>query len=145
IAKLIDATNPVSKHIWPQFLPSMQKSLTDTSVKTSEKEALLLQKLNEILRGVSIYDLTRFQNVTLSPKTDWLRAQLSNLGREGLVRFNRLLLEDAYAQEIMRENASRGNRFGGRILDAGCGAGRDTRYFIERGFMVVSFDASEGM
>lgn len=33
----------------------------------------------------------------------------------------------------------------GRILDAGCGVGRDTRYFIEHGYSVVSFDASRGM
>jgi SAM-dependent methyltransferase len=31
---------------------------------------------------------------------------------------------------------------GGRILDAGCGAGRDTRYFIEHGYIVISFDGS---
>lgn len=31
---------------------------------------------------------------------------------------------------------------GGRILDAGCGVGRDTRYFIEHGYPVISFDAS---
>jgi SAM-dependent methyltransferase len=34
---------------------------------------------------------------------------------------------------------------GGRILDAGCGAGRDTRYFIEHGYMVISFDGSGEM
>ncbi len=31
------------------------------------------------------------------------------------------------------------------ILDAGCGPGRDTRYFIKSGFRVKSFDASEQM
>jgi SAM-dependent methyltransferase len=30
----------------------------------------------------------------------------------------------------------------GRILDAGCGAGRDTRFFIENGYVVIAFDAS---
>lgn len=34
---------------------------------------------------------------------------------------------------------------GGRILDAGCGSGRDSLYFIKRGYKVVSFDASEKM
>lgn len=29
-----------------------------------------------------------------------------------------------------------------RILDAGCGVGRDTRHFIEEGHIVISFDAS---
>lgn len=31
---------------------------------------------------------------------------------------------------------------GARILDAGCGAGRDVRYFIEQGNIVIAFDAS---
>ncbi|HAS6450896.1 TPA: methyltransferase domain-containing protein [Vibrio parahaemolyticus] len=31
---------------------------------------------------------------------------------------------------------------GGRILDAGCGVGRDTRYFISKGYKVQSFDLS---
>ena len=31
---------------------------------------------------------------------------------------------------------------GGRILDAGCGSGRDSKAFIQQGFSVVAFDAS---
>lgn len=31
---------------------------------------------------------------------------------------------------------------GGKILDAGCGSGRDSLYFIQNGFEVVAFDAS---
>lgn len=34
---------------------------------------------------------------------------------------------------------------GGRILDAGCGSGRDSLAFLERGFRVVSVDASKEM
>jgi SAM-dependent methyltransferase len=34
---------------------------------------------------------------------------------------------------------------GGRILDAGCGVGRDTLAFAERGYSVVAFDASAEM
>jgi SAM-dependent methyltransferase len=36
-------------------------------------------------------------------------------------------------------------RPGGRILDAGCGPGRDTQAFADRGYEVVAFDASEAM
>jgi SAM-dependent methyltransferase len=36
-------------------------------------------------------------------------------------------------------------RPGGRILDAGCGVGRDALAFAERGYKVVAFDASEAM
>lgn len=32
-----------------------------------------------------------------------------------------------------------------KILDAGCGSGRDTVFFLSKGFPVVSFDASEEM
>lgn len=34
---------------------------------------------------------------------------------------------------------------GARVLDAGCGSGRDSRAFLDEGFSVVSFDASEEM
>lgn len=34
---------------------------------------------------------------------------------------------------------------GGRILDAGCGSGRDSLYFIQRGYDVVSIDGSQEM
>jgi SAM-dependent methyltransferase len=33
----------------------------------------------------------------------------------------------------------------GRILDAGCGSGRDTRFFTRQGFEVVAFDNSPEM
>jgi SAM-dependent methyltransferase len=33
----------------------------------------------------------------------------------------------------------------GRILDAGCGSGRDSLYFIQHGFQVEAFDASQEM
>src|SRR5262249_25735939 len=33
----------------------------------------------------------------------------------------------------------------GRILDAGCGSGRDSRYFLQKGYEVVAFDASAEM
>jgi SAM-dependent methyltransferase len=34
---------------------------------------------------------------------------------------------------------------GGRILDAGCGSGRDSRAFLERGYAVTAFDASAAL
>jgi SAM-dependent methyltransferase len=36
-------------------------------------------------------------------------------------------------------------RASGRILDAGCGVGRDSKAFLDRGYQVVSFDASDRM
>lgn len=34
---------------------------------------------------------------------------------------------------------------GAHVLDAGCGSGRDTRRFLEMGYEVTAFDASEAM
>lgn len=34
---------------------------------------------------------------------------------------------------------------GGRILDAGCGSGRDSKAFLQHGYSVVAFDASREM
>ena len=34
---------------------------------------------------------------------------------------------------------------GSRILDLGCGSGRDSKYFLDKGYDVVSLDASETM
>jgi len=48
-------------------------------------------------------------------------------------------LSDIYKE--FRKHIARG----GMILDAGCGVGRDTRYFIQHGYKVVSFDASDRM
>lgn len=34
---------------------------------------------------------------------------------------------------------------GGRVLDAGCGSGRDSLYFVNKGYKVTAMDASEAM
>lgn len=47
--------------------------------------------------------------------------------------------------EIYQKFRGAGVPRGALILDAGCGVGRDTRYFIQHGYRVVSFDASKGM
>ncbi|MBP7402908.1 MAG: class I SAM-dependent methyltransferase [Clostridia bacterium] len=39
----------------------------------------------------------------------------------------------------------RGLPAGGRVLDAGCGSGRDTAAFLRMGYRVTAFDASAGM
>lgn len=59
---------------------------------------------------------------------------------------------DAYAALTLGlDVADRRERFlahvppGGRILDAGCGAGRDAKAFLERGFRVDAFDASPAL
>jgi O-antigen ligase len=64
-------------------------------------QRMLLEDLDSIIHGSSIYDAQRFSGIALRPETQQLLAQQPQ--GEGLVRLNRLLLEDAYPQEILRE------------------------------------------
>lgn len=56
-----------------------------------------------------------------------------------------------YQNSVEADMSEWRNRFlkhipdGGRILDAGCGSGRDSKAFIKEGFSVVAFDASREM
>ncbi len=58
---------------------------------------------------------------------------------------------DYFADTVMVDMEKLHQRFlshipvGGLILDAGCGSGRDTRAFIQKGFRVVAFDGSPRM
>ncbi len=62
----------------------------------------LATDLNAVLNnGQSIYDPARFAGVTLSDFTKQFMAQ-PNLTPDKLIRLNRLLLEDAYPNEIVR-------------------------------------------
>jgi hypothetical protein len=58
----------------------------------------LRQNFNEAIVGSSIYDRTRFSEISLRPETMALIAE--NPQGERLARLNRLLLEDAYPIEI---------------------------------------------
>ena len=45
----------------------------------------------------------------------------------------------------MQDRFLRNLQPGARLLDFGCGSGRDTKYFLSRGFEVDATDGSEGM
>lgn len=59
--------------------------------------------------------------------------------------------EDFYNRTIAADLSELCEKFlkniipGGKILDAGCGSGRDTLYFLKQGYEVVAMDASEEM
>lgn len=56
-----------------------------------------------------------------------------------------------FAQTVTADMSEAQNSFlrrlpkGGRILDAGCGSGRDAKAFAEQGYEIVAFDASAEM
>ena len=55
---------------------------------------------------------------------------------ESTIDVNMQDLYDRFEEHLMPQ---------GHVLDAGCGSGRDTKYFLEKGYVVDAFDASEGL
>ena len=77
--------------------------------------ATLLDGLNEVIAGASIYERERFAGVTLDPQT-----QAALLAGGDPARANRLLLQDAYPDAIAGPAANRVLRFaGGTVGEAG--------------------------
>ena len=93
-------TDPVSAYLWNQVAPTIQTQLLDSSISLDSRKASLVSALNTILRAGTIYDAARFSGVTLSAETLALQAQNPTGGE--LVWLNRMLLDDAYPQEIAK-------------------------------------------
>jgi hypothetical protein len=102
VAKLRTQDDPISKYLWNQFSASTQEVLTSTTSTPEEQKLALVQALDKILEGVSIYETVRFAGVALSPQTLALKSQ--NAEGADLIRLNRLLLEDAYPLEIAKHH-----------------------------------------
>lgn len=98
-AKMDSWSDLVSFYLDNTLLPATQDELnyygTDPD---SELLAALVPDLNRILQGPSLYNPDYFADVTLSPSTQALLAQ-SPQGSL-LVRLNRMLLNDAFPEEI---------------------------------------------
>ncbi len=98
--KLTAPADPVSKFLAENLSDATRRSLVRlTEGRTSETAAriALAQDLNSLIAKQSLYDPERFQGVALSAKTKELAAQGSE--RE-MARLNRLLLAEAYPQEL---------------------------------------------
>ena len=102
VAKL-RTQDPISKYLWNQFSASTQEVLTSATSTPEEQKLALVQALDNILKGVLIYETVRFAGVALSPETLALRSQ--NPKGKDLIRLNRLLLEDAYPLEIAKSRS----------------------------------------
>lgn len=91
--------DPVSDYIWSQIPATDQQTLLSTSSTPEQQESTLDADLDAILTsGSSIYTATRFAGVTLSQAT--LNLLNSNPTGEQLELLNRMLLDDAYANDI---------------------------------------------
>lgn len=123
VAKLRSPSDTVSEFLRGQFGAQAVRVLTDASAPLQQQQTVLIEELNKIARGDSIYDANRFAGVTLSEETRKLMAQnpqqesshpaLDAILRafqiksrspqvDHQIRLNRSLLRDAYPAEITR-------------------------------------------
>ncbi|MBX3745651.1 MAG: hypothetical protein KF833_10115 [Verrucomicrobiae bacterium] len=102
--KLRDSpADPVSAFLWNVFA-GPAKTILENDARSAEWADVLVAQLDVVLRGASIWDATRFAGVVLRPETEALVAA----GPSGalVTRVNRLLLEDAYPDELERVRVS---------------------------------------
>jgi hypothetical protein len=101
ISKLCDDRNPLSKYLYGQLSAETQIEMRKYNSAAQPPDQLLqavIDQLNEILKGPSIFDEKRFAQVSLRDETRRLVAQKPE--GETLTRLNRLLLEQGYLGEI---------------------------------------------
>lgn len=119
-AKLKEHSDPVSKSVWDGLGEETQQKLTAYSGTNSDRElqTTLATALNSIIRTNTLdEDLRReemkFAGVTLPNQAKTLLVQ--DLEGDRLTRFNRLLLEGAFPDELgNNRNGGRGRGGGGR-------------------------------
>jgi hypothetical protein len=103
INELAESANPVSKFLWRQFSNATRRGLHTHECGVDNTEyarTALVERLNTVLNGSSIYHERRFADVKLAEETR-RRAQQES-GGEDLIRLNRMLLEEAFPRDIRR-------------------------------------------
>jgi GPH family glycoside/pentoside/hexuronide:cation symporter len=105
-SKLNTPTNAISSYLKDQLSGQTVTTLVadQTSVSPrSATELALVQDLNKIIAGPSLYDTNRFANVLFGSNTKELLKK-QNPGEYDLQSLNRFLLEDAYPSEISKQH-----------------------------------------
>jgi hypothetical protein len=103
LEKLGNPPDQVSAHLRGLFSASGRRAIAAypaSGLGTNELKRLLVHKLNATLRGQALYDTNRFRGVALHSATAALLA--SKPRGSDVATLNRLLLEDAFPQELSR-------------------------------------------
>jgi hypothetical protein len=98
--KLAAQADPVSSFVWSNLSISTQQVLTNPVANPDAQRYDLTSDLNLLLIDGPLYSTQRFANVNLSTETRVL-LPINPQGPDQ-VRLNRLLLEDAYPNLIVR-------------------------------------------
>jgi ATP-binding cassette, subfamily B, bacterial MsbA len=92
--QLQGGADPVSDFLWNRFSPGARQYLSEPNTTLQQQQTVLVEQLNKVLLGGSIYEPERFAEVQLRPETAALAAAGPAEGER--TRLNRLLIEDAY-------------------------------------------------
>jgi hypothetical protein len=125
--KLTDKPDAVSVFLSGQLDETVKADLVAVSPANTNTKALksaLSKNLNKIVSGASVYDDARFQNVQLQSETKELLGK--NPQGQELARLNKLLIEDAYPNELSPNASTAWIVKDGAM--ASTGAGRGTIY-----------------
>jgi len=116
-------SDPVSAYLNAQLDESVRVMLS-TPDKHVEREFRnpLGKNLTRIVTGESIYDKARFKDVKMRPETDAALHAPKPQGRD-LARLNRVLLEDAYPNEIWQSPTVAWRARNGILESLGAGRG----------------------
>ncbi len=104
--RLQDPREPLSRHLRDRLSGEMQQMLQEQHGSGSPPEehlGALVDELNRLLQGESLYDEQRFEHVTLDENIRRLVGQ--DLEGHSRTRLNRLLLEQAYPRELTKSFA----------------------------------------
>jgi hypothetical protein len=107
IGRIAAGVDPVSAFVRNALTESLRNDLSRYSAGTPQANITLpalVNELNQLLTGPSIYDAARFRGVAFRPETKRLLAQ--KLHGLTLAHLNKLLLEDAYPTDLVRNPAS---------------------------------------
>ncbi len=101
--KLKNPNDTISQFLQDQLEQSTKDLLNDYDgilIPSKEIQDALIKELNLMIESVQIYDEARFYDVELSVEVKQLIAE--NPQGTDVIRLNRILLEDAYPQEIKK-------------------------------------------
>jgi hypothetical protein len=105
LGKLTSGTDAVSLFLRSRLEEVVKVDLATYSATNAKAlPSAVLNDLNQIIHGPSIFDVARFSNVVLRPETEQLLQQ--DVYGLQLARLNMLLLEDAYPAELAKSSST---------------------------------------
>ena len=112
VDRLTTQSDPISDFLWRKFSDTEQEKIRTfqpSAQNSNQLQGIIVQHLNELIQGPSIYGRQRFQGVLLRPET----TKFMHEGPTGpnLAFLNRLLLEDAFPVELSRNQKTPLGRF----------------------------------